>query len=90
MVISPLFLTFVIVFKMSNSINSPQLIWINGRCHRINPTTDKADVVIDQMESVGSQLGAYEEPDLYGEDDREFSDIELVNNKFISSFPVPR
>lgn len=70
------------------SINNPQTVWIQGRCHRINPTTDKENVEIQGNEET-RQLEAYVEPDLYGEDDRDFSDIQMINNKFVSTVAVP-
>lgn len=39
------------------------------------------------MEVVENRLGAYEEADLYGEEDD--AEVNLVNGKFMSSFPVP-
>lgn len=77
-------------FVSMAAINNPQLVWINGRCHRINPTTDKANVEIESNVEAAGQLAAYEEPDLYGEDDRDFEgEIQMVNNKFVSSVVVP-
>lgn len=77
---------------MATSINNPQLIWIQGRCHRINPTTDKENVdlfsrTVDTPDP--DRLGAYQEPDLYGEDDRDFDEIQLINDKFISTISIP-
>lgn len=71
-----------------SDINKPELVWIQGRCHRINPTTDKANVDMSSNVERG-QLCAYTEPDLYGEDDRDFGEIQMINNKFVSSVPVP-
>lgn len=75
---------------MASTINNPQLVWINGRCHRINPTTDKANVDIQSNVEEAQGLAAYQEPDLYGEDDRDFEgQIEMINNKFVSSVQIP-
>lgn len=69
------------------SINSPQLIWIQGRCHRINPTTDKTNI---DIQSKDMEPRAYEEPDnWFDQEDNSEIDILLINNKFVSSLHVP-
>lgn len=71
------------------SINSPQLLWIDGRCHRINPTTDKVNVDIEMASNIPQT--EYQEDDLYGEEEADIPDVEIefVNNKFKSFAPVP-
>lgn len=72
------------------SINSPQTLWINGRCHRINPTTDKVNVEISGAEDQHFAPAAYEEQsDLYGNDEEDGLDIQLINQKFVCYIPVP-
>lgn len=77
------------------AINNPEVVWINGRCHRINPTIDKAGVDLSAgvkapTNNQGS-LGAYEEPDLYGEEEADLDyDIQMNNNKFTCTLEVPR
>lgn len=69
-------------------INNPQTVWIQGRCHRINPTTDKLN--LDVQCSEPGKLAAYQETDLYGEEDRDLEgEIKMINNKFVSALDVP-
>lgn len=74
-------------------ITSPLVMWLGGRCHRINPTTDKMNVEAPQPPGAASQLGAYIEEDLYQQDEVEQStidyEVEFESGKFRSSFNVP-
>lgn len=69
-----------------SSINSTQLIWINNRCHRINPTLDKVNIDI-QTRNMEDAPPAYEEPN--DEEDSPEIDVIFVNNKYTCSLQVP-
>lgn len=85
---------------------SPQLMWINGSCYRINPSQEtEGDNPIDTSAVPYTEEGKYERPknglsmrnkstifvDLYGVDDEDDYDIKTTTNgRFKTSFHVPK
>ncbi|XP_037050921.1 activating signal cointegrator 1 complex subunit 1 isoform X1 [Bradysia coprophila] len=73
-------------------IIAPQLLWIHGRCYRVNPTVEIADINegkrnVDEIVRAGFESFQTEDDDF---DNEECYDIDQApNNQFRTAFDVP-